>query len=220
MISSITTLLPSATSSSRKRTRSESPSLGSNSDSEREVENSIIVALPNGFSPLTPGHYRAQDARDARRRKTARVESRSYDKGVDVEEGDSESTWRAKGADPSTKGSHICLDSRGWMGLRAGRRTRSHLFGEWRVWWWMWARTLALVCRVERCVGRSTKDPRARLRSRGWQWVVWGRPKPSCSLGELRVQFTSPYVYVRKTRLYTQDLPKNSVAVTVLLSTV
>jgi len=31
---------------------------------------------------------------------------------------------------------------------------------------------------------------------------------------------TSPYVYVRKTRLYTQDLPKNSVAVTVLLSTV
>jgi len=26
--------------------------------------------------------------------------------------------------------------------------------------------------------------------------------------------FTSPYVYVRKTCLYTQDLPKNSVAVT------
>jgi hypothetical protein len=39
------------------------------------------------------------------------------------------------------------------------------------------------------CVGRSTKDPRARLRSGGWQWGVWYRPKPSCSLGELRVQW-------------------------------
>ena len=92
MIPSITTLLPSATSSLRKRTRSESPSSGSNSDSEREVENSIIVGLPNGFSPLTPRHYRAQDARlgDARR-KRARVDSGSYNKGADVEEGDSES---------------------------------------------------------------------------------------------------------------------------------
>jgi len=33
-------------------------------------------------------------------------------------------------------------------------------------------------------------------------------------------EITSPYVYVRKTRLYTQVLPKNSVPVTVLLSTV
>ena len=39
------------------------------------------------------------------------------------------------------------------------------------------------------CVGRSTKDPRAHLRSGGWQWGVWYRPKPSRSLGELRVQW-------------------------------
>jgi len=45
---------------------------------------------------------------------------------------------------------------------------------------------------------------------------VW--TKPSRSFGQRRV--TSPYVYIRKTRLYTQVLPKNSVAVTVLLSTV
>ena len=45
-----------------------------------------------------------------------------------------------------------------------GGRGPSHSFAEWR------------------CVGRSTKDPRAHLRSGGWQWAVWGRPKPSHSL--------------------------------------
>jgi len=38
-------------------------------------------------------------------------------------------------------------------------------------------------------VGRLTKDPHARLRSGGWQRGVWGRSKPSRSLGELRVQW-------------------------------
>ena len=35
-----------------------------------------------------------------------------------------------------------------------------------------------------------------------------------------KVIITSPYIYVRKIHSYTQVLPKNSVAVTVLLSTV
>jgi hypothetical protein len=39
------------------------------------------------------------------------------------------------------------------------------------------------------CVGRSTKDPCAHLRSGGWPWGVWYRPKPSRSLGEFRVQW-------------------------------
>jgi len=89
-----------------------------------------------------------------------------------------------KGAGLSTKGSHAHLDSRGWTGLRAGRRRCSHSFGEWRVWWWMWAggRGPSRSFAEWRYVGRSTKDPRAYLRSGGWQWGVWGRPKPSHSL--------------------------------------
>ena len=44
-----------------------------------------------------------------------------------------------KGASLSTKGSRAHLDSGGWTGLWAGQRRCSHSFGEWRVWWWMWA---------------------------------------------------------------------------------
>jgi len=51
------------------------------------------------------------------------------------------------------------------------------------------ARTPSARLQSGGCVGRSTKDPRAHLRSGGWQWGVWYRPKPSRSLGELRVQW-------------------------------
>ena len=97
-------------------------------------------------------------------------------------------------------------ERRVWWGLRAGRRRRSHSFGEWRMWWWMWAggRGPSRLFASGGCVGRSTKDPRTRLRSGGWQWGMWGRPKPSRSLGELRVQWQvrrRPYARLGRVRV-------------------
>jgi hypothetical protein len=76
------------------------------------------------------------------------------------------------------------------MGLRAGGRRRSQSFGEWRVWWWMWAGGRRPSCSFAewRVCGKVNEGPRARLRSRGLQWGMWGRPKPSRLFGELRVQ--------------------------------
>jgi len=39
------------------------------------------------------------------------------------------------------------------------------------------------------CVGRLTKDPCTCLRSGGWPWGMWYRPKPSRSFREFRVQW-------------------------------
>jgi hypothetical protein len=63
----------------------------------------------------------------------------------------------------------VRLESRGWMGLRAGRRRCSHSFGEWRVWRWMCGRGPSRSFAEWRVCGKVDEGP-----SRSFEkWRCW-----------------------------------------------